>query len=347
MLERLARLSADASSEGRRELLNAVTDLFLIDESPSDTASEHYADIAGRSLSNMGGADRAAYAERVAEAPTLPNSVAKTLANDDEFAVAHLVLKLSPVLTDADLAAIAVTHPQSHLLAIAERVSLSESVTDILVERGNQKVLRTVSGNEGANFSDGGLGKLIERGGNDIEIAKNLSRRKDSLPATQAKRVLQIAAQISMSASAPEYGTEIIKDEPQKRVVRQAREKRLEVRLLIADLKENKRQLDDVVIALAEEDRAFDIVQVLSTVADIPNPQILRALLQKEASGIAVACRSVGLGAKAFRSVLELRSSRLNLPAGNIEKDMASYENLPAALSDRAMRFLKMRSTVA
>jgi uncharacterized protein (DUF2336 family) len=347
MLDRLARMSADASSEGRRELLNAVTDLFLIDAEPSDAAVEHYADIADRSLAAMVGDDRAVYAERVAAAPTLPNPVARRLASDDEYSVAHLVLKLSPVLTDADLAAIAVTHPQSHLVAIAERVSLSESVTDILVERGNQKVLRTVSGNDGAQFSDVGLDKLIERGGEDIQVQKNLAGRSEQLPASQAKRVLQIAAQLSMAGGSPEYATEIISGDVPKRVARQAREKRLEVRLLIADLKGGKRQLDDVLASLAREDRAFDLAQVLSTVSDVQNAHVLRALLQKEPSGIAVACRSAGVGREAFQAILELRSSRLGLPASQVGRDVESYEQLPAALSERAMRFLKMRSNVA
>ena len=347
MLDQLARLSVNGSSEGRRELLNAVTDLFLVDAEPSEAAVEHYSEIAGHSLDGMESADRAAYAERVAAEPTLPNPVAKRLAGDSEYAVAHLVLKLSPVLTDGDLAAIAVTHSQSHLMAIAQRATLSESVTDILVDRGNQKVLRTVSGNEGANFSDGGFDKLIKRGGEDAQVAANLSKRSERLPASQAKRVLEIASQISAAGSGPDFQTEIISGDAPKHVVREAREKRLEVRLLIADLKEGKRAIDDVVKSLVRQDRAFDLAQVLSTVSDIPNAQILRALLQKEPSGIAVACRAVGLGTDAFRTILELRASRLDLPVSKIDGEVESYVTLPTEMSERAIRFLKMRSAVA
>lgn len=66
------------------------------------------------------------------------------------------MLKLSPVLTDTDLAAIAVSQSQRHLMAIAERARLSESVTDILVERGDRGVLHAVSANDGASLSDKG-----------------------------------------------------------------------------------------------------------------------------------------------------------------------------------------------
>ncbi len=346
MLERLSEMSADASSEGRRTLLNAVTDLFLHDGETSEAANEHYTEIAKRSLDAMDSDDRAAYAERVAAEPQLPNPIAKRLATDDEAAVAQLVLRLSPVLSDDDLAAIAVTHSQAHLAAIAERASLSETVTDVLVERGDRKVLRTVSGNEGATFSDRGLDTLITRGDGDTQIARNLAERSDDLPATQARRVLQIAAKMSL-APAPDIETEVIDASKNKHFARKARERRLEVRLLIADLKDGKRTIDEVVTSLCGDDRAFDLAQVLSTFSDIPNTQALRALLQKEASGIAVACKAMGLSAAGFRSVLEMRASRLGIPAKQIERDLASYEGLTAELSERAMRFLKVRSKVS
>ena len=346
MLERLSEMSADASSEGRRTLLNAVTDLFLHDEGTSEAASEHYSEIARRSLDTMDSSDRAAYAERVAAEPRLPNPIAKRLASDDEVSVAQLVLRLSPVLSDDDVAAIAVTHSQAHLVAIAERARLSETVTDVLVERGDRQVLRTVSGNEGAAFSDRGLDTLIKRGDGDAQIARNLAERSDNLPATQARRVLQIAAQMSLTP-APDVETEVIDASKNKHFARKARERRLEIRLLIADLKEGKRAIDDVVTSLCTDDRAFDLAQVISTFSDIPNTQALRALLQKDASGIAVACKAMGLSASGFRSVLEMRASRLGIPAKQIDRDLASYEGLTAELSERAMRFLKVRSKVS
>ncbi|TVR08125.1 MAG: DUF2336 domain-containing protein [Salinarimonadaceae bacterium] len=347
MLERLSEISADRSSEGRRELLNAVTDLFLVDNPQSEKATDHYAEIANRSLDVMNDAHRADYAGRVAAEATLPNAVAKRLATDESAEVAQLVLRLSPVLTDADLAAIAASHSQEHLAAIAERVSLSETVTDILVERGDKQVLRTVSGNDGAAFSDDGLDTLIKRGGSDHEVTDNLSRRADSLPAEHARRVLQIAAQMSVSGGGPDHVTEKISGDQPASLARMARERRLEIRLLIADLKEGKRQLDDVIVTLAQDDRAFDIAQVLSTFSDIPNTQALRALLQKDASGVAVACRAIGIGPAAFGSVLELRASRLGLTPKQVRRDLAEYENMAVEISERALRFLKFRNKVA
>ena len=346
MLKRLSEISTDTSSEGRRALLNTVTDLFLIDDKTSETARDHYTEIAKRSIDQMGSADKANYTERVAAEAKLPGAIARRLASDDELTVAQLVLRLSPVLTDADLASIAVTHSQAHLVAIAERATLSENVTDVLVERGDRKVLRTVSGNEGAAFSEDGLDTLIRRGDGDARITHNLAGRSDSLPASQARRVLKIAELMS-AASASSLETEIVAGSSGHELASKARERRLEVRLLIADLKEGKRAIDDIVELLVKDDRAFDLAQVVSSFSDIPNSQALRALLQKEATGIAVACRAMGLGSGAFRAVLRLRAGRLGIPAKRSNKDFAIYESLNTEMSERTMRFLKIRSKLS
>ncbi len=335
MLDQLKELTSDPSPEGRRKLLHSITDLFLVEVEPNETAKDHYATIATLALPSLQSPDRTAYAERVAAAPTLPNSVAKKLAGDDDVAVASLVLRLSPVLTDADLAAIAVTHSQAHLVAIAERASLSETVTEVLVERGDGEVLRTVSGNEGAHFSDHGMTRLIERGAADPQVSRNLTRRAEQLPPAQAQRVLQITTQVSGAGGAA----------PQT-AVRQARQRRLEIKILMVDLKEKRRSLDDVVRLLCEEDRAFDLAQVMASVADLPSPQLLKALLQPDASGIAVAAKSLGLSPDAFHAVLSLRAARLGQPPRQVERDAAAYAELAGDVSDRALRFLKVRSAV-
>jgi hypothetical protein len=341
MLERLKQLAGNASPEGRRQLLYAVTDLFLMDSSPSEAAKEHLTHIADRSLGTMVGPDRADYARQVAPKPALPRDVAKRLASDPDIAVANVVLKLSPVLTDEDLAAIALTHSQLHLAAIAERADLSETVTSVLVERGDNTVLRCVSSNEGAQFSDEAMVRLITRGKADPQVFQSLVQRARRLPPDQARRVLQIAAKVApQQAQSPTTAPEM------PSLQRQAQERRLEVKFLIGDIQAGKRAPGEVIKLLAAEDRAFDLAQVIGVLANTPNAQILKALLEPEVSGIAVACRSIGLDAQAFRSVLELRQTRLQVSQRQIERDLEAYEGLPGEVSEHTMRFLKVRTKV-
>ncbi len=337
MLQSLSRMPADMSSDSRRQLLNAVTDLFLLDSEPSDTSKSHYGEIALHTLPHLGGEDRKHYADNVAAVPSLPHAVAVSLASDTDSEVAKLVLKLSPVLTDTDLAAIAVSQTQAHLTAIAERARLSESVTDILVERGDSAVLRTVSGNEGAQFSDHGFDRLLQRGGDDVVVGEALARRGDLSP-QRAQRVLRIVEQVAEQGERSKDSADL---------ARQARQQRLEVKLLLADLRAQVRTLAEVVTMLADEDRAFHLAQVIAAAGEISNEQSLRVLLQREVSGIAVLARALDLDKETFRAVLSLRGRRLYFAAKTIEDDLRDYARLDAATADRTMRFLRLKTKVA
>ncbi|KPF72674.1 hypothetical protein IP69_01990 [Bosea sp. AAP35] len=329
------------SSDSRRQLLNAVTDLFLLDDAPNEASQAHYGEIALRSLPHLETGSRRDYATRVAAAPALPRDVAVTLASDPDADVARLVLKLSPVLTDTDLAAIAVSQSQHHLVAIAERARLSESVTDILVERGDRQVLHTVSANEGASLSEKGFDKLVARGGQDGQISLALSARSDLTP-DRAQRVMRIVEQLSEEGGLwSKPGSEALT------LARQARQQRLEIKLLLVDLAAGTRPLDEIVTMLADEDRAFHLALVFAQVASLSTDQALRVLMQRDASGIAVACRALGVGSAAFEAVLTLRARRLMFGKAATEDDLRAYAALDPAMAERTMRFLKLKTKLS
>ena len=335
MLRNLTRMPTDMSSDSRRQLLNAVTDLFLLDDEPTELAKAHYGEIAVHSLSHLESADRKDYADQIAAVPSLPREVAVTLAADADSDVARLVLKLSPVLSDSDLAAIAVSQSQHHLVAIAERARLSEGLTDILVQRGDRDVLQTVSANEGASFSEGGFDRLLQRGGDDAIVTGALARRSDLSP-QRAQRVLQIVKQLNTGGAAQTADGASL--------AQQARQQRLEVKLLLADLTASVRTLDDVVTMLAVDDRAYHLAQVLAQAGAISTEQALRVLMQRDVSGIAVICRSLAIGEEAFRALLELRSRRLYFSSQALDDALRDYKRLDAATADRTLRFLKLKT---
>jgi uncharacterized protein (DUF2336 family) len=78
---------------------------------------------------------RTELANRLAPVANAPLKLIRTLANDDDIAVAGPVLKLAPRLQEADLVDLATTKSQAHLLAISVRQVLGEAVTDVLVRR--------------------------------------------------------------------------------------------------------------------------------------------------------------------------------------------------------------------
>ena len=93
--------------------------------------------------------------------------------------VAGPVLQESERLEAYALVANACTKSQTHLLAISKRKSIEETVTDVLVTRGNQEVVNSVASNNGARFSDFGFLHMIKRAEGDSILAEQLGLRKD------------------------------------------------------------------------------------------------------------------------------------------------------------------------
>jgi uncharacterized protein (DUF2336 family) len=101
------------------------------------------------------------------------------LAFDDDIEVARPILSQSERLEGSALLANANTKSQQHLFAISQRSSLSEAVTDVLVERGDREVVHAVVKNVGARFSDAGFRMLVKRSAGDDDLATIVGMRSD------------------------------------------------------------------------------------------------------------------------------------------------------------------------
>ena len=105
---------------------------------------------------------RAELATRFADAADAPVSLIRRLAHD-EASVAGAVLRASPVLTDEDLLSVVRTHGQEHLRAVSIRPTVSEAVSDVIVERGDDTTLGTLLRNDGAQLSRAASEAAVER----------------------------------------------------------------------------------------------------------------------------------------------------------------------------------------
>ena len=99
--------------------------------------------------------------------------------SDDEIEVAGPVLRDSEQLEPYALVANVCLKGQDHMLAISERKSIDEAVTDVLVTRGNQEVVNSVARNNGARISDFGFLHMIKRAEGDSILAEQLGLRED------------------------------------------------------------------------------------------------------------------------------------------------------------------------
>ena len=118
------------------------------------STSDLFDDVFGLLIEEIESKARAELSNHLAPVSNAPVKVLRTLANDDDIAVAGPVLKLAPRLPEADLVDVAKTKSQAHLQAISARPALGEAVTDVLVRRGDREVARRVADNRGARISE-------------------------------------------------------------------------------------------------------------------------------------------------------------------------------------------------
>jgi uncharacterized protein (DUF2336 family) len=188
----IAELDANlskASSAQQLTVLRRVTDLFL--DGREEYAADHVAvfdDVIGWLLHRIEKVERPGLVElssKLAPVDNAPIKVIDRLARHEDIAISGPVLQRSPVVTEQALAEVAGAKGDKHLSAIAGRPQISESVTDILVGRCTPEIARKVTDNKGANLSEVGFVKLINRAKSDKALATAIESRGDLPPELQ------------------------------------------------------------------------------------------------------------------------------------------------------------------
>jgi uncharacterized protein (DUF2336 family) len=200
--------SAIASGDAARrtEALRRMTSLFV--EQAAHLKAMHvtvFDEVILRLARDIEFRARVELAERLADIANAPPRVVRDLAFDDDAAVAGPVLERSARLAEDDLVAIARARGQDHLLALSRRAAIPERVTDVIVDRGEARVVRSVAGNDGARFSPGGFSALLEKARGDEALQAILKARRD-IPPRHLARLVEIARERARESLRPEFG---------------------------------------------------------------------------------------------------------------------------------------------
>jgi uncharacterized protein (DUF2336 family) len=187
-LHALLSMARDKSVEGRTALVKALGDLFY--DSHAELSGEErdlMGDILQRLIGDVEAVVRKALAETLSGIPDAPPQVISALAND-ALEIAYPILIESAVLQDIELVEIIRHRTHEHQLAIAMRETVSETVSDALVDTDNNDVIRTLVENRGAQISGETLEKIVDRSESQLDLQDPLLRRNELSP-TLAKRM--------------------------------------------------------------------------------------------------------------------------------------------------------------
>jgi len=172
LLDELQATLAHGTVARRVETLRRVTDLFINGAVEfSDEQIELFDDVFQCLMRHIETSAKALLSNRLAPISSAPPVTIRTLAFDDVIEIAGPVLSRSERLDDEALIETARSKGQAHLMAISTRRVLSGAVTDVLVLRGNNEVVQNTVNNPGAEFSEHGFTRLVERAESDADLA--------------------------------------------------------------------------------------------------------------------------------------------------------------------------------
>ncbi|WP_370677236.1 DUF2336 domain-containing protein [Pleomorphomonas sp. PLEO] len=351
MFDRLIALSQEKTSEKRGDLLIWISELFTEGaDNYTDAETRLFGDVLCRLVDQVSVDVRAQFSEQMAPLSCTPRAVALRLATDEELAVSGVMLEQSTVLTDADLRDIAGSLSQGHLLAITRRKGLGETVTEILADRGDAAVLEGVTNNVTALFSDFGLKRLTTRGLDYPKVLLALSQRADMPPERLARAMASFDAEGraklgNLVAMSPDFAVLLVTEAAD--IARQRKQDlEREISTLLKRIGQGLGTLDEAIGGFAHDGRIEAVAELLTQVGGLEEAHISNVLNHENDFGLAVVCRSLRIGDKAYLSLSRLRAAHLGQPASIAEAWAGNYAEIDRPSADRALHFHRMRMAV-
>lgn len=348
-LEGLARLTRENSEEGRRELLREVTDLFMeAPETLNETEVAYFGEIMGHMVGKVETMVRQHLSDTIASIGNAPPDVVFHLAND-EIEVALPVLVHSEVLGDHELVKIVETRSQEHLKAISMRASITETVTDALVVKGNDTVLETLADNSGARFSHGGMAKMVKRAESNETLNQSLVRREDmpdDLASDMFWRVSwAMREQILGELDLGEEAVEALMKETEKWFQAQEASRKLDDAENYAIRKEKLNQLDPgLLLRLAREDRTPELVACIGRLAKLDPEMARQTVFDPTGQKMVLVMRALDMNFDMFGEMLMLTNYEGARDQDDTRDLLEIFGRIEQKVASRAMRFLRTRT---
>lgn len=351
LIDEINNAVATGSEQERLRILERVTDLFAAgSRSYSRDQIALFDDVLQELSADIEVKARARLAHRLAHVDSAPPKLIRLLAFDDEIEVAEPVLVHSQQLSDADLVENATTKSQGHLFAIARRLKLSESVTDVLLERGDRRVVHKVVKNNGARFSLAGYGKLTIRARDDRKLTLALGRRND-VPRQYFLKLLETASasvRAKLESANPQAAAAIRDaiDDVATTMQQEARKASDRFATVMRDARRrfNARPFTEANIHAPAHAQEFERTAIaLAKLGSFPVDLVERALLDKGEDMILILAKAAGCSWTTTRELLLMYVAQRHLQPDDLARAVERYEKLTKETARNIVNFYGRR----
>lgn len=337
------------SKERRVDTLRRVTDLFLVGADRfTDEQIDVFDSVIGHLVQHIEGKALVELSERLAPVENAPLEVVRQLARDEEIAIAAPVLSQSQRLSTQDLIEVAKTKGQEHLLAISSRQRIEESLTDVLIERGNDNVIHKLSGNAGASFSEDGYRRLVRKAEDDQGLLEKVGSRFD-IPLHFFRELLLRATTIVrdrlIARAKPEFRTEIdsivsiVADDVGREAVRD----RMAAQRSVASL-QNAGELDEITLmGFLRSGQMNEVVSALATFSESTFDLVAQLFKSDRNEALLIPCKVAGFEWSTVRALLRSRPEQHGIVDMEMDQLRQDYQRLTHSTATRVLRFWMVR----
>lgn len=324
-------------------ILRRVTDLFLMNAGHySADQLNLYDGVLQVLITAVEVNARAELAQRLASIDGAPAKTIRALALDDAIEVAEPILAQSNSLDDDILTHCITIKGQEHLLAIATRSKLSETVTDQLVTRGNIKVLRTLASNPGAAISDLGFAILVKKSVDDDWLSERVARRID-IPEHHLRELILKASEIvrqRLLADIPELSETIKEILPNSIPTAEIDTPSLSKDYRTAELVVKSKPLtEDRINEFAKAQKIEEVIVSISLMSGLSATEIERLFMGTWSSPVAVILKAIGFRLTTVDAIYRARLSDEEEIQNDLLQVKSEYIALRRPTAERIMRF--------
>ena len=339
------------TAESRARALWHTTDLMITGRYSEDEIWT-FGEVIGRLADEIEVAARAQLAKRLAKFDRAPVNIIHKLAFDDSIEVAGPILRESKRLESYALVANVCTKDQSHMLAITKRESIDESVTDVLVTRGNQEVVNSVANNDGARFSDFGFLHMIKRAEGDSILAEQLGLRKD-IPRHVFQQLIAKASDDVRKRLERERPTMVdqiqtsvsdVAGELQSKFGPVSRSYFVAKRVVMTQHRQGNLN-EDSISGYARSHKLEEVTIGLSLLCALPGDVIERAVLDKNREMLLILAKALDFSWATTMSLLFLGAKDHRITAKDLKDTETEYSRLNVETSRSVLKFYQSRKS--
>jgi uncharacterized protein (DUF2336 family) len=353
LLDELQTTLAHGTVARRVETLRRVTDLFI--NGAVDFSNEQislFDDVFQCLTEHIETSAKVLLSNRLAPIDTAPPRTIRALAFDDLIEIAAPVLSRSERLDDETLIDTARNKSQAHLMAISVRRILSGAVTDALVLRGNDEVIQSTVNNPGAEFSENGFTRLVNRAEGDDNLATCLAMRPTIPRHLYLKLLAKASATVRerLEAANPQQAGDV--PNAVREATRRARTTPSAVsretaiaHSLVKSLYEDGRLDEHQVTTFADAGKFDEANASIAALANVPVSVAENMMIETRAEGVMILAKVSGMSWSTVKAIITMRDKLAVGEPADLAACKATYERLRPSTAQQVLRFHRMQQT--